>query len=104
MDDMNCCEGNKIEELKKITIINEALNMNIKDVNENYRIINEINDFLLLKKKTITPDSKSEMPAVLGWFDRVIENLRIINCRNTDINIHLNKLYKEVIEKSDRKE
>lgn len=87
---------------KKVYAINEALLTNIKIADRNYNIIKEINNYLFSGEPTLlNPENgKPELP--IGWFDKVIEGLNVASCRNTDIQIQLEKLQKEVIDKQEK--
>ena len=94
---MDECQCNAPEMQKKVYTINEALLINNKIVDKNYSKIKEINNYLFAGKSTLLAEDEKKLEMPNGWFDRVIEILRIINCRNTDIEIQLEKLQKEVI-------
>lgn len=97
MMDMNKSSVPEVQ--KKVNIINEALFRNIRIADRNYNIIKEINNYLFSGKPTLLnpENSKPELP--VGWFDKIIEGLNVTSCRNTDIQIQLEKLQKEVITK-----
>ena len=95
--DMNVCQSNVPEIQKKVYTVDEALLINKKIVDRNYSTIKEINNYLFTGESTLLSEKENKPEMPIGWFDRVIESLRIINCRNTDIEIKLEKLQKEVI-------
>ena len=91
------CQTNASKIQKKVYVINEALLRNIRIADENYNTIKEINNYLFSGEPTLlNPENgKPELP--VGWFDKIIEGLNVTSCRNTDIQIQLEKLHKEVI-------
>ena len=82
---------------RKVCAINGALIRNIEIADRNYNTAKEINNFLFSGEPTLlNPENgKHEMP--VGWFDNVIKGLNILSCRNTDIQIQLEKLQKELL-------
>jgi len=97
--EMNVSQANKAEVAKKVCLIDAALTNCNKTVDENYHIIKEINDYLFGNAHPEAKEGKMEKEMPVGWFDKIIEYINDLRCRNTDIQLQLQKLHKEVINK-----
>lgn len=91
-------ESNKVEEKKKIGLIDAHLESAINGVNENYAIAQDINGFFFSDRpKPLSGEAaKGEAEETpVGWLDAVIEKLKFINATNTSICSELRRLHKE---------
>jgi len=84
---------------KKVCEIDAALTICNKTAEENYCMIKEINDYLFGNPH---PDAKEGIlseaeSAGTGWFDKMLLYINDLRCKNTDIQLQLKKLHKEVI-------
>ena len=90
-------ESKKAEvDTKKVYAIDAVLTLCNKTSEENYCIIQEINDSLFGNPH---PDAKEGILAqaeTSGWFDKVLLYVNDLRHKNEDIQLQLKKLHKEV--------
>ena len=83
---------------KKVCEIDAALTICNKTAEENYCMIKEINDYLFGNAQPEVKEGISVQKAELaGWFDKVLLYINDLHYKNTDIQLQLKKLHKEVI-------